>query len=104
MSPVVESNLALVLFLPWFVILGVLFWIYPRRPRDARRRMFDAVSLLLALVSFVAALQWAHGYADRRYGGMWPQVLATSLGYAVFLVVLAAAWWVRRRWLRDRRG
>ena len=55
MSPLVETNLALVLFLPWFVILGVLFWVYPRQPRDARRRVFDAVSLLVAVVAFVAS-------------------------------------------------
>ena len=102
MSPLIQSNLALVLFLPWFVILGVLFWVYPRRPRDKRRRWFDAVSLAVALAAFVVALQWAHGFADRRYGEMWPQVLATSLGYGVFLAVLALAWLVRRRWLRTR--
>ena len=50
MSPFVQSNLALVLFLPWFAILGVLFWVYPRQPRDARRRAFDMVSLVVALV------------------------------------------------------
>lgn len=104
MSPLVASNLALVLFLPWFAILGVLFWVYPRQPRDGRRRLFDAASLLVALAAFLLALQWAHGFADRRHGEMWPQVLATSLGYGVFLAVLAAAWFLRRRWLRNRRG
>ena len=103
MNPLVESNLALVLFLPWFAILGALFWLYPRQPRDARRRLFDAASLLVATVAFVLALRWAHGVADRQYGEMWPQVLATSLGYGVFLVVIALAWVLRRRWLRGRR-
>lgn len=102
MNPLVETNLALVLFLPWFLILGVLFWVYPRQPRDARRRAFDAVSLVVALALFVATLHWAQGIADRRYGGMWPQVLATSLGYGVFLAVIGLAWWMRRRWLRHR--
>ena len=103
MSPLVETNLALVLFLPEFVILGVLFWVYPRQPRDARRRVFDAVSLLVAVVAFVASLHWARGIADRQYGEMWPQVLATSLGYGVFLAVIALAFFLRRRWLRNRR-
>lgn len=104
MNPVVQSNLALVLFAPWFIILGALFWVYPRQPRDARRRLFDAASLGLALVAFVLSLEWAHGVADRRYGEMWPQVLATSLGYGVFLAVIALAWVLRRRWLRNRDG
>ena len=41
--------------------------------------------------------------ADRQYGEMWPQVLATSLGYGVFLAVIALAFFLRRRWLRNRR-
>ncbi len=104
MNPLIETNLALVLFLPWFVILGVLFWVYPRQPRDGRRRLFDAASLVVAVAAFVASLHWAQGIADRQYGEMWPQVLATSLGYGVFLAVLALAWVLRRRWLRNRRG
>ena len=35
-------DLALMLFAPWFVILCVLYWLYPRQPRHARRRWFDA--------------------------------------------------------------
>jgi hypothetical protein len=31
---------------------------------------------------------------------MWPQVLATSVGYGVFLLVLAVAWLLRRAWFR----
>jgi hypothetical protein len=31
---------------------------------------------------------------------MWPQILATSAGYGVFLAVLVAAIFVRRAWLR----
>jgi len=102
MNPFVQANLALVLFLPWFAILGVLFWAYPRQPRDARRRTFDVVSLVVSLALFVATLHWAQGIADRQYGQMWPQVLATSLGYGVWLAAMGLAWWLRRRWLRNR--
>jgi len=28
-------NLTLVVCLPWFVILGTLYWVYPRQPRNA---------------------------------------------------------------------
>ena len=93
-------DLALVLFAPWFLILGVLYWLYPRQPRNARRRLFDGAVLLIALAVFVATLHWSHGYADRQHGAMWPQILATSAGYGVFLAVLVAAILVRRSWLR----
>lgn len=102
MSPLVETNLALILFLPWFLILGTLFWLYPRGPRDAARRLFDAASLLIASVVFVLALHWAHAAADPGYGRMWKQVFATSVGYGLFLAALLAAFLLRRRWLRRR--
>ena len=95
-------DLALILFAPWFVILCVLFWLYPRQPRHARRRMFDALTLVVAFAAFIASLHWAHAYADRSHGGMWPQILATSLGYGVFLGVLTVAFFVRRHWLLRR--
>jgi hypothetical protein len=94
--------LALLLFAPWFLILSGLYWWYPRQPRDRARRVFDAAALLFALAAFLATLHWAHGYADRQHGAMWPQVLATSAGYGVFLLVLAAAFFLRRGWLRRR--
>ena len=93
-------DLALILFAPWFLILSVLYWMYPRQPRNARRRLFDLAVLVIALLAFVATLRWAHGYADRQYGEMWPQILATSAGYGVYLLVLAIAVFVRRALLR----
>ena len=102
MSLVTQPNLALWLFAPWFLILAVLYWVYPRQPRDAARRLFDVGALAIALIAFVLTLHWAHAYADRRYGEMWPQVLATSVGYGVFLVVMLVAIIVRRAWLRGR--
>ena len=93
-------DLSLILFAPWFVILCVLYLLYPRQPRHARRRAFDIAALLVAIVAFIATLHWAHGYADRQYGAMWPQILATSAGYGVFLLVLVVAIFVRRAWLR----
>ena len=96
-------DLALILFAPWVLILSVLFWLYPRQPRNAKRRLFDALALLLALVAFVATLRWSHGYADRQYGEMWPQILATSAGYGVYLLVLTVAVFVRRALFRATR-
>lgn len=96
----VELHLALILFLPWFLILGVLFWVYPRQPRNAARRAFDVVALGVSALGFVLSVQWAHTSADPAYGRMWKQVFATSVGYGVFLVLLLAAYLARRGWLR----
>jgi hypothetical protein len=95
-------DLALFLFLPWFVILAVLYWLYPRQPRDAARRLFDSIALLVVVAAFVASLHWAHAHATRAHGTMWPQILATSVGYGVFLLLLGLAVLVRRAWLRRR--
>ena len=100
MSPAIELNLALILFLPWFVILGALYWWLPRTPRPRARVVFDLVALALAAGAFTLSVHWAHGYADLQYGGMWKQILATAVGYGVFLGVLAVAFYVRRAWLR----
>ena len=93
-------DLALILFAPWFLILSVLFWVYPRQPRNGRRRLFDIAALLLSLLAFIATLRWSHGYADRQHGQMWPQILATSAGYGVYLLALAIAVVVRRALLK----
>ncbi|GAB6194868.1 hypothetical protein [Lysobacter xanthus] len=102
MSASVQQVLALILFLPWFAILTGLFCFYPREPRHARRRAFDLATIALALVAFVLVVRWAHGYAvpTGSAGNIWRQVLATTSGYAVFLGVMVAGWFARRRWLR----
>lgn len=104
MNPLVELNLAAILFAPWFAILAVLFWVYPRQPRPPARRWFDAGALLLAGLVFLAALHWAQGWADRGYGRMWQQIVGTSVSYGAFLAVLALAFGWRRRWLRRTGG
>ena len=102
MSSQVQLHLALILFLPWFAILGGLFWFYPREPRTRARRTFDVVALLIAIVAFVVAIRWGHAIAEPTgtAGTIWRQVVATATGYGVFLAVMTAAWFARRRWLR----
>jgi hypothetical protein len=100
MSAAVQLNLALILFLPWFLILGALYWLFPQQPRNAARIAFDLAALALSVVAFVIAIHWSQDIADTRYGRMWPQVLATSVGYGVFLAIMTAAFLVRRAWLR----
>ena len=104
MNLTVQQLLALILFLPWFAILTTLFVLHPREPRDAGRRAFDVASIALALLAFVLVVRWAHGYAmpTGSAGNIWRQVLATLSGYAVFLGVMAGAWFARRAWLRRR--
>ena len=97
MNPTVELNLALILFLPWYAILAVLFCAYPRQPRGRARWTWDAGSLATALAATVASMHWSFLAADGGYGGMWRQVLATSVSYAVFLSVMTAAFFLRRR-------
>ena len=99
MNPLVELNLALILFIPWFAILGVLFWIYPRRPVRAGRRLFDVASLVLAIVAACIGMYWSMANGDPGYGHMWKQVLASTLSYGAFLLVMTGAFLVRRRWL-----
>lgn len=100
MNLALQQNLALILFLPWFLILGTLYWLFPLKPRHVARVLFDLVALVLAVAAFLFSLHWAHINADTAHGRMWPQILATSLGYGVFLAVMTLAFFVRRAWLR----
>ena len=100
MSPDVELNLAAILFLPWFAILAVLYWVYPRQPRPKWRTGFDLGALAASSIAFFLSLHWAHQWADRGYGKMWQQIVGTSVSYGVFLATLTLAFYVRHRLLR----
>ena len=102
MNPLVVLNLALILFLPWYAILAVLFWLFPRQPRTFARKAFDSASLVLATALSAWSMYWSIGSADPQYGHMWGQILATSLSYGVFLAAMAVAMLLRWRWLRGR--
>lgn len=96
--------LSLVLFLPWFALLGTLYWLFPRQPRDPARRAFDALALLLAFVLSIAAMLWGHhiGVVQDDAGPIWRQVLAVLYAYGAFLAVLVAAILLRGTWLARR--
>lgn len=96
--------LSLLLFLPWFVLLGALYWLFPRQPRDAARRGFDGIALLLAFVLSIAAMLWGHhiGVVQSDAGPIWRQVLAVLYAYGAFLAVLVAAILLRSTWLARR--
>ena len=102
MPPQIELNLALILFIPWFSILAALFWLFPRQPRGWRRRVFDLASLVLAIAAAAAGTHWGMLHADPDATAIWKQVLATSVGYGMFLLVLTVAIVARRLVLRER--
>lgn len=92
------ADLALILFLPWFAILGVLYWFYPRNlVRDGARRRYDLAALALAFIAAFLAGRWGYATAATgvEAGPIWRQVLASLLAYKAFLVVLGAAWALR---------
>lgn len=96
--------LAVVLFLPWFLLLGSLYWLFPRQPRTAWRKRFDLIALLAAFVLSFAGMQWGYalGLADIGTGAIWKQVLATLVAYGAFLAAIFIAM-VLRTWLMARR-
>ena len=101
MNSQVELNLGLILLLPWYAILSYVFWRFPRQPRSVMRCSFDIGSLLLAFGLAIASMQWSFHHATANYGGMWKQVLATSVSYGVFLLVLTVATIIRWRVLQN---
>jgi TRAP-type C4-dicarboxylate transport system permease small subunit len=102
MNPLIELNLTLILFLPWFAILGTLYWMFPRRPRGAVRVVYDIVALAASAALFLWSVHWSMANADAHYGRLWPQILATALGYGVFLAAIGVAFGLRH-WLIVRR-
>lgn len=92
--------LAMILFSPWFVILGVLFAVYPRSPRTWTRNAFDLATLGLAGVGSFIGMRWAYLTASVTVGTMWKQIFPTLVAYGIFLGVMAIALLARHRVLR----
>jgi hypothetical protein len=90
----------MLLFAPWFAILGWLYWSYPKSlPATPARRRFDVMSLSIAFALSFLAMRWAYAFAsdDIQAGPIWKQVLASLLAYKAFLLVLGLAYWQRGR-------
>jgi hypothetical protein len=104
--------LAILLLAPWLLVLGGLYWAYPKNlARTPSRRAFDVVAL--ALVAFVtvefAMLGFDHATLPgenelgHMSGAIWQQVLPALYGYAAFSVGLLLALLIRDRfWRRPR--
>ncbi|HEY5852412.1 MAG TPA: hypothetical protein VIT62_16820 [Lysobacter sp.] len=104
MSADVQLHLALILFAPWFAILSVLYWMYPRQPRGPARALADSAALALASAAAFAGMYWGMRHADPGFGPMWKQVLATSLAYGLYLGVMTLTLLLRRAWFARLRG
>jgi len=90
------AYLALLLFSPWFAILGWAYWKFPKRQVEGgHTRGFDRVVLLLAVALSAVAMRWSFGMDWRNTGTLWPQVVATLAGYHAFLAVLCLGWFAR---------
>ena len=99
------SFLALVLFAPWFALLGWVYWAFPRaHVAPPARRGFDGVVLVVALAASIAAMLAAYRLPWEDAGPLWPQVVATLAAYHAFLFVLVAGWLVRARRYRRRQA
>ncbi|MBS0591507.1 MAG: hypothetical protein JSR65_12840 [Proteobacteria bacterium] len=100
----IQIDLAFILFLPAFCLVGALYWLYPRAPRDNMRRLADLAVLALAVIASISAMRWGFRSASGVGGNLWKQVLATLLAYGCFLAVLGVGALSRSFWLRRRRN
>ncbi len=103
--------LAVLLLLPWLLILCWGYWAYPKSlPRSATRRSFDIAAMLLALITAVQCAVLAFDQVElptvdgfgRASGAIWQQVLPALYGYGAFTAVLLLAMLLRHVLWRRR--
>ena len=99
----IQTDLAFILFLPTFCIVGALYCFYPRTPRHVLRWFADLGVLAFAAVVSMIAARWGFRTATGVGGALWRQVLATLLAFACFFGVVGVAALLRRPWLRRAR-
>ena len=78
MNHIVALNLSLILLLPWYLVLGIVYWRTRRKPASAAQRGIDVASLLLALAAAALGGYWSFGQADPQAGAIWKQVLGVD--------------------------
>jgi hypothetical protein len=91
MHPLIEANLALVLFLPWYLVIAIAYWRHRARPASWLQRLFDSLALLAAMIAAAIGGWWSFHSADPDAGNMWKHVLSTVVGYGCFLLVVLLA-------------
>ncbi len=93
--------LSLLLFLPWFCVMGALYWWFPRQPRTRARTVFDSSMLVLALVVSAGMMHWGYRVgAEEMANNLWKQIAAVLYAYGGFLAVMVMALMLRPRVLR----
>ncbi|MEA5667651.1 hypothetical protein ATCM_01285 [Stenotrophomonas sp. ATCM1_4] len=93
--------LSLLLFLPWFCVMGALYWWFPRQPRHRTRTLFDAGMLVLALLVSAGFMHWGYRVGAAEVAdGLWKQIMAVLYAYGGFLAVMVLALLLRPRVLR----
>jgi hypothetical protein len=103
MPAAIQIDLALILFLPAFCIVGALYYFYPRSPRGAWRRLADLAVLALAAWASIQAMHWGFRAATGIGGALWKQVLATLLAFGFFFGLIGLAALARSLLLRRLR-
>lgn len=96
MNPLVELNLALILFLPWYLLVGWIFWRWRGQKQSDARKLLVALVISGALAAAAVSGIWAYRYADPSVGAIWKQILACVIGYWAFLSVLVAGFFALR--------
>lgn len=101
MPRVVELNLALILFLPWYLVLG---WMFMRYVRGAAwsMRLVAFATITVALVAAAFTGVWAYHHADPTHGALWTQILPAVIGYGAFLAVIVIGFVALRAMKRHR--
>ncbi|MBN8885834.1 MAG: hypothetical protein J0I77_08955 [Rudaea sp.] len=100
MPATIQIDLAFILFLPAFCIVGALYCLYPRAPRGALRWLADLGVLAIAALASIVAMRWGFRAATGVGGALWKQVLATLLAFGFFFAVVGVAALLRSRWFR----
>lgn len=100
MPATIQIDLAFILFLPGFCIVGALYCLYPRTPRGALRWLADLGVLAIAALASIVAMRWGFRAASGVGGALWKQVLATLLAFGFFFAVVGVAALLRSRWFR----
>lgn len=96
MAPSVAEHLALILFLPWYLVILIVYWRMRCKPARWGGRVFDLAAIAVSIAAAAIAGPWALAHADDSIGSMWPQILATVVGYGAFLAVITLAALLRR--------
>jgi hypothetical protein len=88
--------LAVLLLAPWFAVLGWIYW-RTAPARFAASRGFDAAAVVAAVACSVLGMWLGLHYEPVGHHPIVREIAASVIAYKAFLLVLGAAWFLRRR-------